>query len=303
MTSQDIMSSAAADDHREPFAAAITEIFRQVLRTEQVSPHDSFFDLGGDSLAAMRVVAAVNARLDVALTVGALFEAPTVSQLCARIDGMSAGLTALTAMDRPATIPLSSAQSRLWFIDQLDGPSGVYNRAVTLRLRGPLDVDALRLALTDVIARHESLRTVFVASEGVPSQVVLPADRVDFGWRVTDSAGWTEARLDDAVAELAAYRFDLCAEIPIRTELFSTSADEHTLVVVVHHIAGDGWSVSVLAADWPWPTPAGVRANHLGGRRCRCSTWTTPCGSEPISAISRTGPVPWPPRCATGRTP
>ncbi len=249
MTSQDIVSSSAADDHREPVAAAITEIYRQVLRAEQVGPYDSFFDLGGDSLAAMRVVAAVNARLNVALTVGALFEAPTVNQLSARIDGMSAGLTSLTAMARPTTIPLSHAQSRLWFIDQLDGPSGVYNRAVTLRLRGPLDVDALQLALTDVIARHESLRTVFVASDGVPSQVVLPADRADFGWHVTDAAGWTDARLDDAVTELADYRFDLSAEIPIRAELFSTSTDEHTLVIVVHHIAGDGWSVSVLAAD------------------------------------------------------
>ncbi len=152
-------------------------------------------------------------------------------------------------VERPAVVPLSFAQSRLWFLDQLQGPSPVYNMAVALRLGGRLDVDALGAALADVVGRHESLRTLFAAPEGIPRQLVVPAERAEFGWQVVDAGGWSAARLGEALGAVARYTFDLAAEIPLRARLFRVAEDEHVLVAVVHHIAADGWSMSPLVAD------------------------------------------------------
>ncbi|WP_227371254.1 condensation domain-containing protein, partial [Mycobacterium fragae] len=118
-----------------------------------------------------------------------------------------------------------------------------------LRLRGRLDVEALGAALADVVGRHESLRTVFVASEGIPQQVVVPAERADFGWHVVDATGWPESRLREGIETAARYTFDLANQIPLRAWLFRVADDEHVLVAVVHHIAADGWSLSPLMRD------------------------------------------------------
>ena len=116
-----------------------------------------------------------------------MFDAPTVAQLALRIGEGSRRLEPLVAVERPAVVPLSFAQQRLWFIDQLQGPSPVYNMATALRLGGRLDVDALGAALADVVGRHESLRTLLVAPEGIPQQLVVPPERADFGWDVVDT--------------------------------------------------------------------------------------------------------------------
>ena len=224
-------------------------IFAEVLGVEKVESDESFFDLGGDSLAAMRVIGAVNTALDVQLPLGSVFNAPTVAELAARIGRDSGGSRPLVARERPAVVPLSFAQSRLWFIGQLQGPSPVYNRTGALRLTGPLDTEALGVALADVVRRHESLRTVFSAVDGIAQQRLLPTEGCDFGWKAVDATGWTEAQLTEAIQEVAGYSFDLATEIPFRAHVFSTSAHDHVLVVVVHHIAGDGWSVGVLAKD------------------------------------------------------
>ena len=153
------------------------------------------------------------------------------------------------AVERPAVVPLSFAQSRLWFIDQLQGPSPVYNMAVALRLGGRLDADALGAALADVVGRHESLRTLFPAPEGIPQQLVMPVERADFGWDVVDATGWPAGRLDEAIDAAARHTFDLATEIPLRARLFRVAEDEHVLVAVVHHIAADGWSITPLVRD------------------------------------------------------
>ena len=240
------------DRYRAP-ASAVEEIlagiYAQVLGLERVGVDDSFFDLGGDSLLAMRLIAAINTGLDADLSVRIVFEAPTVAQLAPRIGEDSGGLEPLTAQQRPAVVPLSFAQSRLWFIDQLQGPSPLYNVVVPLRLCGRLDADALGAALADVVGRHEGLRTLFPAIEGVPQQLVVPAERADFGWDVVDATGWPAARLQETIGAVVRDPFDLATEIPLRARLFRISEDEHVLVAVAHEVAADGWSTIRLLRD------------------------------------------------------
>ena len=241
-----------ADRYRAPAGPSeeiLAGIYAQVLGLERVGVEESFFDLGGDSLSAMRVIAAINTALDIHLSVRALFDAPTVAQLAARVGGDGGGLARVVAVDRPALVPLSFAQSRLWFIDQLHGPSPIYNMAVALRLKGRLDAEALGVALADVIGRHESLRTLFPAVEGIPRQVVVPAELADFGCDVVDVSGWSAARLGEALEAVARHPFDLATEVPLRARLFRVGDEEHVLVAVVHHLAADGWSVTSLARD------------------------------------------------------
>jgi hypothetical protein len=181
--------------------------------------------------------------------VRALFEAPTVAQLAPRIGTDAGRLEPLVAGERPAVVPLSFAQQRLWFIDQFEGPSPIYNMAVALRLGGRLDAQALGAALADVVGRHESLRTLFAAVEGIPQQLVVPAEQVDLGWQVVDAAGWPASRLEEAIATAVRDPFDLANQIPLRARLFRVADEEHVLVAVVHHIAADGWSITPLVGD------------------------------------------------------
>ncbi|WAL98655.1 amino acid adenylation domain-containing protein [Streptomyces sp. Je 1-369] len=240
-------SSRAPRDAREEILAGL---FTEVLGLDRVGVDDNFFDLGGHSLLAMRLVGRVRAVMGVELAIRDLFAAPTVATLARTVEvpTSSAARPALEPTTRPERTPLSFAQRRLWFLYRLDGPSPTYNVPVVLRLSGALDTDALRTALHDVVARHEALRTVFPDVDGQPYQDVRPAADAR---PVVDVGTVTEAELPGAVDDAVRHSFDLATEQPLRAALFTVrdAVDEHVLALVIHHIAGDGWSMGPLIRD------------------------------------------------------
>ncbi|BCK68040.1 hypothetical protein Srufu_019930 [Streptomyces libani subsp. rufus] len=242
----DYAATAGGRGPRTPQEETLCGLFAEVLGVDRVGVEDSFFDLGGHSLLATRLVSRIRSVLGAELPIKDVFEAPTVAQLVERLSLDGQTRTALVAMDRPDVVPLSFAQRRLWFLHQLEGRSATYNMPLALHLTGTVDAEALHAALLDVIGRHESLRTVFPEIDGEPHQLVLDRANAEFGWeRRTVSA----AELPAALEEVARYGFDLSSEMPVRAWLFAVDGEESVLLLLLHHIAGDGWSMGPLARD------------------------------------------------------
>ncbi|MFG3085945.1 non-ribosomal peptide synthetase, partial [Streptomyces parvulus] len=242
--------SAAAGTGRGPRDAreeVLCGLFAEVLGVPAVGIDDGFFALGGHSLLATRLVSRIRSALGAELVVGTVFEAPTVAALAERVAEAAAARPPLTRRAHPDHIPLSPAQSRLWFLDQLQETSATYNLPMSVRLSGPLDRAALRSALEDVVDRHETLRTVFPEdARGVPFQRVLPAERALRDFEVVET---DETALRATVSDLAGERFDLGVDPPVRFRLFALSPTEHVLFLLTHHIAFDGWSLAPLTRD------------------------------------------------------
>jgi hypothetical protein len=175
-----------------------------------------------------------------------VFESPTVAGLAARLSSAGVARAGLVVMPRPDRVPLSFAQRRLWFLHQLGGQSATYNIPFALRLSGTLNRAALQAALVDVITRHESLRTIFPEYDGVAYQQVLEPESACLPLRITQTS---PAELPKVVTAAACYGFKLATEIPVRAELFVLTPQEQVLLIVVHHIAGDGSSMDPLVGD------------------------------------------------------
>ena len=221
----------------------VAAVFAEVLGLDEVGAFDDFFTLGGHSLLAVKAIARLGA-----IPVRELFDHPTVAEFaeCLPDDAHAAPEAApMTARPPGTPPPLSRAQERLWFLQRLDPDDASYNMVNVVRLRGPLDATAFAAALGDLVARHETLRTRYPEVDGVPTALVEQRPpRLD---HLGLTGGETEARL--RVAERTNAPFDLTAAPPIHVTLMRLADDDHVLCLVLHHIAGDGWSFNILRED------------------------------------------------------
>ncbi|MFJ9447810.1 amino acid adenylation domain-containing protein [Kitasatospora sp. NPDC101235] len=267
---------AAGGSTRE---VAVGALVAEVLGLPAVGAGDNFFDLGGHSLFAAKLISRIRAELGIELAIGALFENPTVTGIAGLLDDADSAVPALRPEPRPERVPLSFAQSRLWFLNQVEGLSATYNVPLAIRLSGPLDRLALDRALGDLLARHESLRTLFPQTAGVPHQLIRPAGDCAIATTLVDCRPEEQP---ERIRVALAQGFALETELPLRAHLFRTGAEEYTLLVVLHHIVADGWSVTPFTADlatayaarceghapaWPAPLPVQYADYGLWQRR------------------------------------
>ncbi|MEW5925949.1 MAG: amino acid adenylation domain-containing protein, partial [Gemmatimonadota bacterium] len=227
----------------------LAALYADVLGVEAPGADGSFFELGGHSLLATRLVSRVREAFAVELPLRAVFEAPTVSGLAGRIDALRlAGAPVLPPVERvprDGPLPVSFAQQRLWLVDRLEPGSPAYNIPYALRLRGALDVDALRRSLDALVRRHETLRTTLEERGGVPVQVIHPP--APGALEVVRVSG--EAEAARLAAEEAARPFDLAAGPLLRCTLLRLAADDHVVCFTLHHVVSDAWSSAVLVRE------------------------------------------------------
>ncbi|HEU4882248.1 MAG TPA: amino acid adenylation domain-containing protein [Longimicrobium sp.] len=236
---------------RTPAEELVAGIWERILGVRP-GVHDNFFDLGGHSLRATQVVSRLREAFGADLPLRALFEAPTVSGLAERAVAARAGgvmpAPPLVPQPREGDIPLSFAQQRFWFVERMGAASNAYIIPMTLRLRGPLDTDVLRRALDALVERHEALRTVFRLKDGQPVQVILPELHIALPVRDLAALPEEEREREAGQVEDAEVRatFDLENGPLIRARVLRMEADHHLLLLSLHHIVGDAWSLDVL---------------------------------------------------------
>ncbi len=236
--------------------AALVRIWEEVLGVERIGVHDSFFEWGGHSLLGTQVISRVRETLQVDLPLRSLFETPTVAGLAEKIAavraaGQGATTTAIQRAPHDGHRPLSYAQSRLWFLHQMEPDSPLYNIPAAIRINGPLHVAALAQSLNEIVARHEALRTIFSTVDGQPIQVVNPA--LQLALKTTDLSELPTAAREREVKRLAQAEagraFDLARGPLLHVELLRLADDEHVLLLTMHHIIADGWSMGVLIRE------------------------------------------------------
>ncbi|MFE2957192.1 non-ribosomal peptide synthase/polyketide synthase [Nocardia tengchongensis] len=241
-------NAAAGDVTLSSNAPAVQMDSEALAPAAGVGADDDFFELGGNSLIATQVVARLGAALDTTVPVRLLFEASSVAELAARLTELAGqgGRAPLVAGERPDVVPLSYAQQRMWFLNRFDNSSIADNLVAAIRLDGPLDADALAAAVTDVVARHETLRTVYPAVDGVGRQLVLPVENAGVALAVEQVAA---DDLETRIFGLAVLPFAVDEQAPARLTLLKVAPETHVLVLAVHHIAADGWSIAPLTRD------------------------------------------------------
>ncbi|HEX8474391.1 MAG TPA: amino acid adenylation domain-containing protein, partial [Pyrinomonadaceae bacterium] len=235
---------------RTPIEEMLAGIWSEVLGVEQVGIHDNFFELGGHSLLASRLLSRARANFALELPLRALFESPTVSTLASQIEtslrsAHAHDIPPLRRVEREGNLPLSFAQQRLWFIDQLEPSSTAYNIASGVRLLGPLHSSALQQSLQHIVRRHEVLRTSFSTLHGEPVQLIAPS--LDFHMEMSDLSTLTEEerarQSQELMEEEAGKAFDLSKSPLMRARLMKMGEEEHVLLLTMHHIISDGWSM------------------------------------------------------------
>ncbi len=232
-----------------PIEERLAEMWQEVLGLNKVGVHDDFFELGGHSLIAARLFSKIERAFGRQLPLATLFHAPTIAQISTIIEQAGSEAREVEPIRRLASregAELSFAQQRLWFLDQYEPGSGLYNIPAAVRLKGELDEKGLEWALAEIIRRHEALRTRFESVDGEPVQRI--AEKVEFQLPVRDLTQMegAEEEVAELVNEQARHAFDLSRDLMLRAQLIKVSDREHVLAVVLHHIASDGWSMGVL---------------------------------------------------------
>ncbi|MFP2934301.1 condensation domain-containing protein, partial [Pyxidicoccus sp. 3LG] len=232
----------------------LAALWGELLGLNEVSALDDFFELGGHSLLATRLVSRIRSTFQVELPLRALFEASTLSALAARVEsslqtGQGISLPPLTRAPRTDALPLSFAQQRLWFLQQFEPGSDVYNMPAALRLTGPLDISALERSISELVRRHESLRTTFQARQDNPVQVISPPVPLALPVMDLSSHEEREAEVRRLVEQDARKAFDLSNGPLLRVSLLRLAEHEHVLLLNMHHIVSDGWSMGVLVRE------------------------------------------------------
>ncbi|HEX7240791.1 MAG TPA: condensation domain-containing protein, partial [Longimicrobiaceae bacterium] len=241
---------AAYVEPRTPTERAVAEIWSDVLGAARVGAGDGFFELGGHSLLGTRVVSRVRQALGVEVPLRTVFEATTLAAFAARVDaaaGQGVRSAPVERVPRGERLPLSFAQQRLWLLDRLEPGSSAYNVPVAVRLRGALEVETLARALSEVVRRHEVLRTVFAEADGEPVQTVRAPEPVRI--EVVDLPGLPEAELRRLARAEAARPFDLARGPLLRARLLRTGGEEAVALFTMHHVVSDAWSAAVLVRE------------------------------------------------------
>ncbi|MEP6932469.1 MAG: amino acid adenylation domain-containing protein, partial [Nitrospirota bacterium] len=234
----------------------VVEIWSKVLQQPTIRPQDNFFAMGGDSLRGTQVLARLQETCRIDVPLDALFDYPTAAEFAAHIEtltppaGASSDVT-IHAASREGAVPLSFAQERFWFLEQLSPGTPFNNIPIALRLNGSLDVEVLRRSLDEIVRRHEILRASFVLHNGQPAQIIAP--RLDIPFSTEDlnraSESSREEQLQRLVEEEARRPFDFMREPLLRLRLFRISETDHVLSLTVHHIVADGWSMGLLSRE------------------------------------------------------
>ncbi|WP_051466578.1 non-ribosomal peptide synthetase [Actinomadura oligospora] len=242
--------SAGFATPRTPTEEILAGIWAEVLNRDRIGTTDDFFELGGHSLLATQVVSRIRALLGVETSLADLFDHPTVGALAALVDTADrAGTAPVVPVGRDRALPPSFAQQRLWFLDQLAPGSAEYNNPLALRLRGPLDVPALRAALDALVERHEALRTRLVAEDGVARQVIDPPSAFALDEHDLTEVPDPAARARDLVDADAVAPFDLATGPLVRGLLMRLGPDDHVLGLCMHHVVSDEWSALVMRRE------------------------------------------------------
>ncbi|KAA6474872.1 amino acid adenylation domain-containing protein [Bacillus swezeyi] len=242
-----VMSAQSSGrEPRTPQEEILCDLFAEVLGISRVSIDDSFFDLGGHSLLAGRLVGRIREVLGAELGIGRLFDEPTAAGLARQLDQAQSVRPPLEKAGRQEEIPLSFAQRRLWFLHCLEGPSPTYNIPVVVNLSGMLNREALETALGDVAERHEPLRTIFPERQGTSCQLILDPAKARPELLVSHVG---ENEIEEVLAEAVRYSFNLAEEPPFRTQLFVLGENKYVLLLLLHHMIGDGWSLTPLTRD------------------------------------------------------
>jgi len=240
-----------------PTEIGLATLWRELLGLAQIGADDDFFALGGHSLIAAQLVARLPALWGVELPLRAVFEHSTLADLARHIDAlaprsrMGSGLPELTAQPHGGELPLSLSQRRLWFLSQLPGADVAYTMPVVVELSGHLAIDALSLAINGLIARHESLRTSFRLGETGPLQVIHPAEPIEMGSLDLRGPDGDPSRQEvvQQVEALLHEPFDLSQAPLLRAHVLRIGENRHLLVLLIHHIVADGWSLGVIERE------------------------------------------------------